>query len=111
MWAASSGLCAGVQPISLAGGELRNEGGSSFVGAVSSHGVPPHDALPDSVPSEHENVPVPDIAYPWLHVGAHVLPVARLDVHSAPFVGASDASQGSAHCIVAVKLAASTIKP
>ena len=51
-------------------------------------------ALPDRLPREQENAPVTDIVYPLLHVGVHVLPLARLDVHvpAAPFVGASDAS-------------------
>jgi hypothetical protein len=54
-----------------------------------------HVALPERLPREQENIPVPDIVYPMLHAGVHVLPLARLDVHvpTAPFAGAAEASQ------------------
>ena len=61
-------------------------------------------ALPDRLPREQENIPVPDIVYPLLHVGVHVLPLARLDEHvpSAPFAGAVTAHGLAVHPTVSV---------
>jgi hypothetical protein len=44
--------------------------------------------------------------YPLLHVGAHELPLARLDVHglASPFVGAAAASQLALHTAVLMRL-------
>ena len=76
-----------------------------FAGAVTAHGLALHVALPDTLPREQENVPVPDIVYPLLHVGVHELPLARLAVQSpsAPFVVAAVASHALAwHTAVSV---------
>jgi hypothetical protein len=67
-----------------------------FAGAVTAHGLAVHPAVSVNVPAAHDRLPV--IVYPLLHVGVHVLPLARLDVHvpAAPLVGASDASHEEA---------------
>jgi hypothetical protein len=65
-----------------------------------------HVMLPERLPREQENVPVPDIVYPLLHAGAHVHPLARLDVHvpSAPLVGAVTAHGLAPHTTVSVSV-------
>jgi hypothetical protein len=68
-----------------------------FVGAAeATHALALHVAVSFSVPAVHDRSP--EIVYPLLQVGVHVLPLARLDVHvpAAPFVGAADALQGLA---------------
>ena len=79
-----------------------------FSGAVTVHGLAPHVALPDRLPREQENDPVPDIVYPLLHVGEHALPLARLDVQvpSAPFAGAVTAHGLAVHPTVSVNVPA-----
>ena len=63
-----------------------------LAGAVTAQGLALHMTVLVSVPAEHDRLP--DSVYPLLHIGMHVLPLARLDVHvpAAPFVGAADAS-------------------
>ena len=65
-----------------------------------------HVMLPERLPREQENVPVPDIVYPLLHAGAHVHPLARLDVHvpSAPLVGAVTAHGLALHVALPERL-------
>ena len=65
-----------------------------------------HVTLPERLPREQENVPVPDIVYPLLHAGAHVHPLARLDVHvpSAPLVGAVTAHGFASHVALPERL-------
>jgi hypothetical protein len=79
-----------------------------FVGAVTAHGLAPHVALPERLPREHENVPVPEIVYPLLHVGVHELPLARLAVHvpSAPLAGAVTAQGLAPHTTVLLSVPA-----
>ena len=75
-----------------------------FVGAAdASHGFAAHVAAVN-VPREHELEP--DTVYPELHVGWHVDPLARELVQSPapPFVGATDASHGSAEHVAAVNV-------
>jgi hypothetical protein len=58
-------------------------------------GVAVHVALPERLPREQENVALPVFMYPLLHVGVHVLPLVRLDVHvpRAPLMGAVTAQE------------------
>ena len=63
------------------------------VGARVSSGAMQTAVLVVSVPAAHVLVPIS--VYPLLHVGEHVLPLARTVVHgvACPFVTAADASQ------------------
>ena len=74
--------------------ELVQSPTAPFVGAVdASHGFAEHVAAV-RVPALQDDVP--DTVYPELHVGWHVDPLARelVQLPTAPFVGAVDASQG-----------------
>ena len=84
--------------------ELVQSPAPPFVGAVdASHGFAEHVAAV-SVPALQDDVP--DTVYPELHVGWHVVPLARELVQSPtpPFVGASDASHGFAEHVAAVNV-------
>ena len=60
-----------------------------------------------SVPKEEHEL-VPETVYPDSHVGWHIKPLARELVQSPapPFVGAADASHGSAEHVAAVRVPA-----
>ena len=90
-------LQVGVQELPLARLDVHGVA-TPFVGAAdASHGSALQTAVSVvSVPALH--ILVPDTVYPLLHVGVHELPLVRVDVHgvATPFVGAADASHGSA---------------
>jgi hypothetical protein len=73
-----------------------------------------HVALPDKTPSEQEYVPLPVWTYPGvLHVGAHELPLAMLDVHvpRPPLAGAVTAHGFAPHTAVSVSAPAEHDRP